>query len=81
MIKTLESKVQELGQISLRDSSVPILLQALQECNINTMWIQEEPELDDWETKPEQADEIMIGDTEFEVSFNIVLILCRLQNC
>ncbi|KAJ5647856.1 Carboxylesterasetype B [Penicillium lividum] len=66
LIKVLESKVQELGQSSLRSSSVPVLIQALKECNVNTMWIQEEPELDNWETKPEQVDEVMIGDTEYE---------------
>jgi hypothetical protein len=68
LIKVLEAKVQELGQPSLRQSSVPILVQALRECNVNTMWIQEEPELAGWETKPEQVDELMIGDTEYEVS-------------
>ncbi|KAJ6099443.1 hypothetical protein N7467_000978 [Penicillium canescens] len=66
LIKVLEAKVQELGQPSLRQSSVPILVQALRECNVNTMWIQEEPELAGWETKPEQVDELMIGDTEYE---------------
>ncbi|KAJ5541066.1 Carboxylesterase type B [Penicillium frequentans] len=66
MIKVLEAKVQELGQSSLRSSSVPVLIQALKECNVNTMWIQEEPELDNWETKPEMVEEIMIGDTEYE---------------
>lgn len=68
MIKVLEAKVQELGQSSLRSSSVPVLIQALKECNVNTMWIQEEPELDNWESKPELVDEVMIGDTEYEVS-------------
>lgn len=68
MIKVLEAKVQELGQSSLRSSSVPVLIQALKECNVNTMWIQEEPELDNWDTKPEMVDEVMIGDTEYEVS-------------
>jgi hypothetical protein len=67
LIKVLEAKVQELGQSSLRESSVPVLIQALKDCNVNTMWIQEEPDLNDWETKEEQVDELMIGDTEYEV--------------
>jgi hypothetical protein len=67
LIKVLEAKVRELGQPSLRQSSVSVLVQALRECNVNTMWIQEEPELAGWETKPEQVDELMIGDTEYEV--------------
>lgn len=32
------------------------------------MWLQEEPELEKWETELEQVDELMIGDTEYEVS-------------
>lgn len=67
LIKILEAKVRELGQSSLRTASVPSLIQALKECNVNTMWIQEEPELADWETRMEQVDELMIGDTEYEV--------------
>ena len=67
LIKLLESKVQELGQPSLRQSSVPVLIQALEECNVNTAWIQEEPELEGWEARPEQVEEVMIGDVEYEV--------------
>ena len=67
MVKTLEGKVQELGQSSLREASVPALIKALEECNVNTMWIQEEPELQNWESRPEQIEEVMIGDAEFEV--------------
>jgi hypothetical protein len=67
LIKVLEAKVQELGQPSLRQSSVPVLIRALKECNVNTMWIQEEPELEGWETRPEQVEEVMIGDAEYEV--------------
>lgn len=67
LIKVLEARVRELGQSSLRTASVPSLIQALKECNVNTMWIQEEPELAGWETRMEQVDELMIGDTEYEV--------------
>lgn len=73
LIKTLEAKVQELGQPSLRESSVEVLIQALEECKVNTMWLQEEPELANWETKPEQVEELMIGDTEYEVRLNLSL--------
>lgn len=52
----------------MRSSSVPVLLQALEECKVNTLWIQEEEDLQNWENKPEQVDELMIGDTEYEVS-------------
>ncbi|KAL4936442.1 hypothetical protein BDV06DRAFT_233422 [Aspergillus oleicola] len=66
LIKALESKVQDYGQTPLREASVESLLRALKESNVNTMWIQEEEELKDWETRMEQADEVMIGDTEYE---------------
>lgn len=68
LIKTLETKVRGLGQPSLREASVPVLIQALEECNVNTMWLQDEPELQNWENRLELVDELMIGDTEFEVS-------------
>ncbi|OJJ37707.1 hypothetical protein ASPWEDRAFT_39443 [Aspergillus wentii DTO 134E9] len=66
LIKTLEAKVKELGQPSLRESSVPALISVLKESNVNTMWIQEDAELQNWESRPEQVDELMIGDAEFE---------------
>ncbi|KAL4898095.1 Alpha/Beta hydrolase protein [Aspergillus ambiguus] len=66
LIGVLETKVKELGQPSLRESTVPALVQALKDCNVNTMWIQEEDELQNWSTKPEQVEEVMIGDTEYE---------------
>ncbi|KAL5340270.1 Alpha/Beta hydrolase protein [Aspergillus crustosus] len=66
LIKALEANVQQRGQSSLKDASVPSLLQALKVINVNTMWIQEDEELAGWETRAEQVDEIMIGDTEYE---------------
>ncbi|KAJ5690788.1 Carboxylesterase type B [Penicillium macrosclerotiorum] len=66
LIEKLESKVQDKGQASLRASTVPVLLEALKECNVNTMFIQDEPELENWQTRPEQVEELMIGDTEYE---------------
>ncbi|KAL4864388.1 hypothetical protein BDV12DRAFT_14224 [Aspergillus spectabilis] len=66
LVKALEANVQKQGHSSLREASVPALLQALKENNVNTMWIQEDDELAGWETRVEQVDEIMIGDTEYE---------------
>ncbi|KAE8147664.1 Alpha/Beta hydrolase protein [Aspergillus avenaceus] len=66
LIKALEAKVKDLEQPSLRHATVPVLIQALKESYVNTMWIQEEPELRDWESRPERVDELMIGDTEYE---------------
>lgn len=67
MVNTLEAKVKELGQSSLREATVPILIQALGECNVNSMFLQEDSELQDWESRPEHVEEVMIGDTEYEV--------------
>ncbi|EYE92028.1 putative carboxylesterase [Aspergillus ruber CBS 135680] len=66
MVNTLEAKVKELGQSSLREATVPILIQALGECNVNSMFLQEDSELQDWESRPEHVEEVMIGDTEYE---------------
>lgn len=74
LIQTLEAKVKRLGQSSLRSSSVEALIQVLRDSNINTMWIQEEPELLDWETRPEQVEELLIGDTEYEVYHNFYFL-------
>jgi hypothetical protein len=75
LIQTLEAKLKELGQPSLRQAPVPALIQVLKKCNVNTMWIQEEPGLKGWETRPEQVDELMIGDTEYEVCLKDILSL------
>jgi hypothetical protein len=75
LIKALEAKVQQAGQPSLREASVTSLLQALKDSNVNTMWIQEDEELHGWETRMEQVDEIMIGDTEYEVSSSFLFHL------
>jgi Carboxylesterase type B len=73
LIKTLEAKVQELGEPSLRESSIPVLIQAQKDCKVNTMWLQEEPELANWESRPEQVEEVMIGDTEYDVRSSLSL--------
>lgn len=67
LIKTLEETVKTLGGPSLREASVSTIIRALEDCNFNTMWIQEEPEFQDWQRKPEQVEELMIGDAEYEV--------------
>lgn len=74
MIKALEAKVQGLGQSSLREASASTLVRALEECNVNAMWLQEEPELQNWESKQGQVEEVMIGDTEFEVCHTLFLV-------
>ncbi len=81
LIKALETKVQECGELSLRKASVQSLLKALKESNVNTMWIQEDDELKGWETRVEHADEIMIGDTEYEVCLRPTLHASLTNHC
>lgn len=38
------------------------------------MWLQEEPELQNWGSKQEQVEEVMIGDAEFEVCHTLSLV-------
>jgi hypothetical protein len=67
-------------QKPLRDCSAIALLEALNDIGIQTLWLQEDPELAGWETRPLQVEELMIGDTEYEVrcpSFSLPLT-CRI---
>ena len=80
LIKALEAQVQKLGQSSLREASAAVLVRALEECNTNTMWLQEEPELQDWESRQEHVEEVMIGDTEFEVCHSLSFYPDRYSN-
>ncbi|RAL15772.1 putative carboxylesterase [Aspergillus homomorphus CBS 101889] len=66
LIASLEAKVRELGQPSLRQASVPALVRALEDCKVNSFWLQDNEEFQNWETKPELVEEVMIGDTEYE---------------
>lgn len=72
LIKALGERIQALGGKSLREAPVSKIIRTLQDCNVNTMWIQEEPGLQDWQSKPEQVEQVMIGDTEYEVGFSFL---------
>jgi hypothetical protein len=51
MIKASADKIQERDHVSLAEAPVEVLLHHLKENNINTMWIQEEPDLENWEQR------------------------------
>lgn len=78
LIKSLEDKVGKLEQKSLRECSVGALVRAMEELNVNRMWLQEEEEFRDWETKPEQVEELMIGEVEYEVRSPLSYFFFRL---
>lgn len=52
---------------TIYNSSADSLVQALINCGVTSMWLQEEPDLDDWENRTENIDGIMISDVEYEV--------------
>jgi hypothetical protein len=68
MLTTLEERAQTLEGKSLRECSIKTFKQILEENNVTRMWLQEDAELDDWGTDTELVEELLIGDTEFEVS-------------
>lgn len=53
--------------MSLDEASPDKLLQQLLDANINTMWIQEEPDLVGWIDRHGAVEELLIGDCEYEV--------------
>jgi hypothetical protein len=72
MLKTLEDRAQALEGKSLRECTQKTLKQILHENNTTRMWLQEDEELNGWGTEPEQVEELLIGETEFEVSFPLL---------
>ncbi|KAH6867160.1 hypothetical protein B0T10DRAFT_502649, partial [Thelonectria olida] len=51
---------------TLEDGSAESLVQALVNCEISTVWLQQEPSLEKWEEKVGEVDALMISDTEYE---------------
>jgi hypothetical protein len=69
ILEACEARAQELDGKSLRECSENVFKQILTENNLSRCWMQEEDVLANWENKSEQVDELMIGETEFEVTF------------
>lgn len=67
MLEQLQKRAQELEGKSIRDCSKAVLKQLLNEFNLSRIWLQDEEALRDWQSRPLQARELMLGDTEFEV--------------
>ncbi|KAF4469114.1 carotenoid oxygenase [Fusarium albosuccineum] len=51
---------------TLHGGSAESLVKALVNCKINSMWIQQEADLDGWEDRSEQVDALMVSDVEYE---------------
>lgn len=67
VLEACEARAQELEGKSLRDCTVKAFKQILAEQNMTRCWMQEEDIFANWETRPENVDELIIGETEFEV--------------
>ncbi|KAH8811611.1 carboxylesterase [Xylogone sp. PMI_703] len=66
MIAMLRKAIQEKHQVSLDDASPDQILAELAESNINTLWIQEEPDLVGWTERDGAVEELLVGDCEYE---------------
>lgn len=66
LISGLSAKLSERHNVSLRDAPIPVLLQLLQDNNVNTLWIQQEPDLLGWEERINDMQELLVGDVEYE---------------
>lgn len=70
LLKRITTELQSIGD-TLHDGSADSLVQALINCGVTSMWLQEEPDLDGWENRTENADGMMVSDVEFEVGSHI----------
>ncbi|RFU32849.1 hypothetical protein B7463_g3521, partial [Scytalidium lignicola] len=66
MIAMLRKAIQEKHGLSLDDAPSEMLLAQLADSNINTLWIQEEPDLIGWTERDSVVEEMLIGDCEYE---------------
>lgn len=66
LISSLSQRVEDKLHLPLRDAPVYGLLEQLKEQNVNTLWIQEEPDLANWKDRSNDVEELLIGDVEYE---------------
>lgn len=74
MREALEDYLRKRCNKGLQDAPVDALVQALEHLQIKSVWLEITPELQDWQTKREDVDELMIGDCEFEVNIQCALV-------
>ena len=66
-VKALENKLKEAGYDSLQDAPVNEILKAQAALTLNSLWLQDDPELSDWQNQTGNAQELLVGDVEYEV--------------
>ncbi len=67
MIARIANHLEKEHQSSLQTAPAELVVQALKELGITSMWLQMDEELQDWERGVEHVEELMLGDCEFEV--------------
>ncbi|KAI8667590.1 Carboxylic ester hydrolase [Fusarium sp. Ph1] len=65
LLKRIKTELQARGD-TIQNGSADSLVQALINCGVASMWLQEEPDLNGWENRTENVDGIMISDVEYE---------------
>ena len=68
LVQKIETQLKHSGLGTLHSASASDLIATLTEMHINSMWLQVTPELENWEDKTGQAEEILVGDVDYEVS-------------
>lgn len=71
IINGLAQNIQAKYQVSLSEAPIEVLLRQQRDDNINTLFIQEEPDLLGWENRATKVQELLIGDVEYEVCISI----------
>ncbi|OCL05108.1 alpha/beta-hydrolase [Glonium stellatum] len=65
-VEALEHKLKEAGHGSLQDAPVYAILKSQADLALNSLWLQDEPILSDWQMKTGDARDLLVGDVEYE---------------
>ncbi|POR33557.1 Carboxylic ester hydrolase [Tolypocladium paradoxum] len=65
LISRLSDELTSRGH-TLQDGPAESLVQALVDCGIVSLWLQQEPGLQDWQDRTEQVEALMVSDVEYE---------------
>ncbi|KAH8171318.1 carboxylesterase family protein [Sarocladium implicatum] len=65
LVGRIEADLATRGE-QLSDAPAASLVQALDNCGITSMFLQQTPELEGWETRSEQVDSLLVSDVEYE---------------
>ncbi|KAH8819079.1 catalytic protein [Xylogone sp. PMI_703] len=66
LVEGLDKGIQKASGCGLKDAPVELVLQHVEESKITAFWLQAADGLEDWGSKTEQVEELMIGDCEYD---------------